>query len=199
MALRHNITDNPQMLGLAKSKVAQLRSTMAKKTKHLSQIINTKDGLMKLRIAGENEYAYLLKNNNNSQGAWILVAEFRDNELLDGDDYATKNKKYAQVIYHEYHNVYLKLKDASLVRRYPTSIDPFQIYVLNWRDFLKFDEEEWFTRFGFMQIKFYESDYLGKNIMEIEYSGVWETVNNPRVYIKSNLFVPLSRPFMGYP
>ena len=72
MALRHNITDNPQMLGLAKSKVAQLRSTMAKKTKHLSQIIKTKDGLMKLRIAGENEYAYLLKNKRKTQ--WLLVA-----------------------------------------------------------------------------------------------------------------------------
>ena len=72
MALRHNISDNPQMLGLAKSKVAQLRSTMAKKTKHLSQIIKTKDGLMKLRIAGENEYAYLLKNKRKPQ--WLLVA-----------------------------------------------------------------------------------------------------------------------------
>ena len=67
MALRHNISDNPQMLGLAKSKVAQLRSTMAKKTKHLSQIIKTKDGLMKLRIAGENEYAYLLKKKRKSE------------------------------------------------------------------------------------------------------------------------------------
>lgn len=79
MALRHNITDNPQMLGLAKSKVAQLRSTMTKKTKHLSQIINTKDGLMKLRIAGENEYAYLLKKKRKSE--WLLVAYCDDDGL----------------------------------------------------------------------------------------------------------------------
>ena len=79
MALRHNITDNPQMLGLAKSKVAQLRSTMAKKTKHLSQIIKTKDGLMKLRIAGENEYAYLLKKKKKSE--WLLVAYCVDDQL----------------------------------------------------------------------------------------------------------------------
>lgn len=76
MALRHNITDNPQMLGLAKSKVAQLRST---KTKHLSQIIKTKDGLMKLRIAGDNEYAYLLKNKRKTQ--WLLVAYCDDDYL----------------------------------------------------------------------------------------------------------------------
>lgn len=194
MALRHNITDNPQMLGLAKSKVAQLRSTMTKKTKHLSQIIKTKDGLMKLRIAGENEYAYLLEST------WLLVAQFRDNESDNYDDYATKNKKYAQVEYDEYHRVYLKLKDASLVKRYPTSIDPDQIFVLNWRDFLKFDEEEWFiTNWGIADIVFYESSEFGKNIMVIQYSGVWDTVFKPSVYIKPKLFVPLPRPFMVYP
>ena len=93
MALRHNISDNPQMLGLAKSKVAQLRSTMAKKTKHLSQIIKTKDGLMKLRIAGENEYAYLLKKSSQ----WVEVAKF-DGNISWPRNVFNLNEQYAFVV-----------------------------------------------------------------------------------------------------
>ena len=116
MALRHNISDNPQMLGLAKSKVAQLRSTMAKKTKHLSQIIKTKDGLMKLRIAGENEYAYLLKNKKKTQ--WLLVAYCtRDTSPLIGvaPQWAFVNKG-----------------DTRLVTVHPERITAFAVTEFNW-------------------------------------------------------------------
>ena len=109
MALRHNISDNPQMLGLAKSKVAQLRSTMAKKTKHLSQIIKTKDGLMKLRIAGENEYAYLLKKSSQ----WVEVAKF-DGNISWPENVFNLNEQYAFVVPHEIHTVYVVLNDAGI-------------------------------------------------------------------------------------
>lgn len=118
MALRHNISDNPQMLGLAKSKVAQLRSTMAKKTKHLSQIIKTKDGLMKLRIAGENEYAYLLKNKRKTQ--WLLVAYCeRDNSRLIGvaPQWALVNNG-----------------DTRLVTVHPERIAAFAVTGFNWAE-----------------------------------------------------------------
>lgn len=116
MALRHNITDNPQMLGLAKSKVAQLRSTMAKKTKHLSQIINTKDGLMKLRIAGENEYAYLLKKKKKSE--WLLVA------YCDGDirPLIGVAPQWALVTN----------KDSRIVTVHPERITAFAVTEFNW-------------------------------------------------------------------
>ena len=116
MALRHNITDNPQMLGLAKSKVAQLRSTMAKKTKHLSQIINTKDGLMKLRIAGENEYAYLLKKKKKSE--WLLVAYCED----DGNPLIGVAPQWALV----YNG------DSQVVTVHPERIAAFAVTEFNW-------------------------------------------------------------------
>ena len=109
MALRHNISDNPQMLGLAKSKVAQLRSTMAKKTKHLSQIIKTKDGLMKLRIAGGNEYAYLL----NKASQWVKVAKF-DGNIPGDENVFNLNEQYAFVVTHEIHTVYVVLNNAGI-------------------------------------------------------------------------------------
>lgn len=92
MVLRHNIKDNPQLLGLAKSKVAQLRSTMGKKTKHLSQIIKTNQGLMKLRIAGPHEYAYLLGKQEKTE--WLLVASYQ----VENIGFVSENPAWAVVV-----------------------------------------------------------------------------------------------------
>lgn len=141
MALRHNIFDNPQMLGLAKSKVAQLRSTMAKKTKHLSQIIKTKDGLMKLRIAGENEYAYLLKNKRKTQ--WLLVAYYD----IDSDNLTGVAPQFALV----------SNEDSRVVTVHPERITAFAVtefnqvstgvpnktgLILNYEQFFRFENED---------------------------------------------------------
>ena len=194
MALRHNIKDNPQLLGLAKSKVAQLRSTMGKKTKHLSQIINTSAGKMKLRIAGEHEYAYQL----SSSSPWLLVAKFDNRpEQNDGTDWATKNKLYAQVDYDEIHRIYLKVKDPSRIEFYPEDIDPSGFLVKNWQRFIMLSNAELFSVGNIAQVIFFDESVHGDNIMVIEYLGVWTNTQYADVYIDKRFFLPLPRPFLG--
>lgn len=86
MALRHNISKNPDLLALARNKLAQLRNIMGKKNKHISQVVGTKSGMVKLRIAGEHEYAFLMGNKNADD--WALVAYYK----ITTDDAGEVNK-----------------------------------------------------------------------------------------------------------
>ena len=139
MALRHNISDNPQMLGLAKSKVAQLRSTMAKKTKHLSQIIKTKDGLMKLRIAGENEYAYLLKNKRKTQ--WLLVAYGDEISLIGvAPQWALVSNEDSRVV--TVHPERITAFAVTEFNQVSTGVPGKTGLILNYEQFFRFENED---------------------------------------------------------